>query len=75
MGVLYEDTKSRFLREGRAEGEIQGEIKGQIKAVIAFMKKEGYTLEEAVDVVADESERDAIIEGVKLKLSADCLNK
>jgi len=65
MGVLYEDTKSRFLREGRAEGKIEG----QVKAVIAFMDKEGYTLEEAVDVVADESERDAIIEGVKRKLS------
>ena len=78
MGVFYEDTKSRFLREGRAEGEIQGEIKGVIKgkieAVISLIEKEGYSLEKAVNVVADESEKDAIIEGVKLKLSADRLN-
>ena len=73
MGVFYEDTKSRFLREGRAEGEIQGEIKGVIKgkieAVISFIEKEGYSLEKAVDVVADESEREVILEGAKRKLS------
>ena len=66
MGVFYEDTKSRFLREGRIEGKIE--------SVISLMERDGFTLEHAVDTIADSSNRDAIIEGVKLKLSADSLN-
>lgn len=69
MGVFYEDTKSRFLREGRAEGEIKGVIKGKIEAVISLMEKVGYSLEEAVDIVADDDNREIITEGVKRKLS------
>ena len=65
MGVLYEDTKSRFLREGRAEGKIEGKI----EAVISLMERNGFTLEEAVDAIADEFEREVILEGVKRKLS------
>ena len=70
MGVFYEDTKSRFLREGRIEGKIEGKI----ESVISLMERDGFTFEHAVDTIADSSNRDAIIEGVKLKLSADSLN-
>jgi hypothetical protein len=61
MGVFYEDTKSRFLREGKIEGKIE--------VVISLMERNGFTLEEAVDVIADEFEREVILEGVKRKLS------
>ena len=61
MGVFYEDTKSRFLREGKIEGKIE--------AVISFIEKEGYSLEKAVDIIADDDNREIITEGVKRKLS------
>ncbi len=61
MGVFYEDTKSRFLREGKIEGKIE--------AVISLMERNGFTLEEAVDIIADDDNREIITEGVKRKLS------
>jgi hypothetical protein len=43
MGIIYEDTKSRFLREGRAEERIQTSV----DAIVNLVNDEGLTIEKA----------------------------
>ena len=43
MGFIYEDTKSRFLREGRAEERIQTSV----DAIVNLVNDEGLTIEKA----------------------------
>ena len=44
MGFIYEDTKSRFLRGGRAEERIQTSV----NAIVNLINKKGFSLEEAL---------------------------
>ena len=47
MGLLYDDTKSRFLREGRAEGIVEEKV----DTAVFLIEKKGYSIDEAIEFV------------------------
>ena len=66
MNSIYEDTKRRYLREGREEGLEIGDkkrIEDLANAVSSVMQKAGLSLEEAFEVTSiPESDRPLIID-------------
>ena len=66
MGFIYEDTKSRFLREGRAEERIQTSV----NAIVNLINKKGFSLEEALGVFElSKQEEEVVISLVLERLS------
>ena len=55
MGLLYDDTKSRFLREGRtkgiAEGRAEGRVEEKVDTAVFLIEKKGYSIDEAIEFV------------------------
>lgn len=51
MGLLYDDTKSRFLREGRAEGRAEGIVEEKVDTAVFLIEKKGYSIDEAIEFV------------------------
>ena len=55
MSCIYEDTKRRFLREGREEGI----TKNRVDSIKAIMSNLNYSVDQAMDTLnIPESERD-----------------
>ncbi len=66
MGFIYEDTKSRFLRGGRAEERIQTSV----NAIVNLINKKGFSLEEALGVFElSKQEEEVVISLVLERLS------
>ena len=65
MGTLYEDTKNRYLREGREEGIL---IEKADTAAFLISQK-GYSLDEALEIVRpDDSVKDELIRMINERL-------
>ena len=71
MGCIYDDTKRRFLREGREEGLIEGREEGRIEGrmeqlcqnIIAIMSELDLTADKAMDILrVPDEEREVIKE-------------
>ncbi|MBQ7701174.1 MAG: hypothetical protein IJT54_02095, partial [Candidatus Methanomethylophilaceae archaeon] len=61
MGFIYEDTKSRFLREGR--------IQTSVDAIVNLINKKGFSLEEALMMFdLSKKEEETIVPLVQEKL-------
>ena len=67
MSCIYEDTKRRFLREGREEGRVEGREKGRVEGITenridsikAIMSNLNCSMEQAMDTLnIPESERE-----------------
>lgn len=62
MGFIYEDTKSRFLREGR--------VQTSVDAIVNLVNDEGFSLEEALGVFElSKQEEEIVISLVRERLS------
>ena len=62
MGFIYEDTKNRFLREGR--------IQTSVDAIVNLVNDEGFSLEEALGVFElSKQEEEVVISLVLERLS------
>ena len=62
MGFIYEDTKSRFLREGR--------IQTSVDAIVNLINKKGFPLEEAMRMFDfTKQEEEIVISLVRERLS------
>ena len=73
MSTIYDDTRRRFLREGRAEGLAEGRAEGIIRekvdTAVFLISKKGYSLEDAIEIARpDGSMMDEFISMVKERL-------
>ena len=69
-GVLYEDTKDRFLLEGKIEGEIEGRIKKSVEVIVTLVCEKGLAIDEALEIVRPgEDERDEVLRRVKERMA------
>ena len=51
MSFIYEDTKRRYLREGREEGISEGINRNRIDSVRNLVSKLGISVDEAMDIL------------------------
>ena len=59
MSCIYEDTKRRFLREGREEGRVEGITENRIDSIKAVMSNLNCSMDQAMDTLnIPESERE-----------------
>ena len=77
MSCIYEDTKRRFLREGREEGRIEGRIEGKEESIadtiLSLMEKMNIPMEEAFDLIdVPEEDRIPIRKRIELDRSSIC---
>ncbi len=74
QGTIESSKEDGFIQgrtEGKAEGRIEGKIEGKAELILTFMKKQGVSLEEALDIFELTSEERESVRQYVLKTSGN----